>query len=94
MRAVRAALAMRREWELISDGFVKAQEWERQGRLAEAATAYVEAVSADPGDLPAWRALGMLYVRVGREDWARRCFSEALRLVPLDREARKRLAQR
>jgi cytochrome c-type biogenesis protein CcmH/NrfG len=50
------------------------------------------AATADAADGEAWRGMGRLYTRMGRADYAKRCWAEVLRLSPEDPEAKGFLA--
>jgi hypothetical protein len=74
-------------YQVLSEGYVLGQDLEQQGKAREALSAYRLALSGDPGDLPSWRALAHLYVRFGREDYARSCYLQILKLKGSDSEA-------
>ena len=66
-------------------------ELEVQGRLADAVR-LSDALRADPlADAGVRTAIGELLLRLGREDEARRAFSEIVEFAPLDELARRRL---
>jgi hypothetical protein len=65
------------EYRILSDGYVKAQGLERDGKDLAAVEAYVRALGEDAKDLPSWRALGALYQKLGKADWAAHCLAEA-----------------
>ncbi len=66
-------------------------ELEAQGRVADAVR-LADALRADPlADAGVRTAVGELLLRLGREDEARRAFSEIVEFAPLDELARRRL---
>jgi hypothetical protein len=80
-------------FRVLSDGVVKARALEAAGQFGGAATAYVEALKFNPKDLPAWRSLGLLYDRLGKFEWAKRCYMQVLNLDPGDAEVRAKMGQ-
>ena len=56
----------------------------RQGRYAEAAAHFAEAIRLQPGDVPAHRNLGLVFSHLGKYESAKAQFAEAIRLEPGD----------
>jgi tetratricopeptide (TPR) repeat protein len=73
------------EFELPADEVARAQQLAKEGRLAEAVQAYTEVLRKNPQDARAWWELGNLYYRVGRKDYALKCFEAVVKLRPNDR---------
>ncbi len=79
-----AAKTLMLRFNLAPEYFTQGQVLEKQGKVAEAAQAYINAVKANPKDDAAWRALGGVYYRAGRKNEAILCFERTLSLEPGD----------
>ncbi|HET9869560.1 MAG TPA: tetratricopeptide repeat protein, partial [bacterium] len=64
------------------------RQLEKEGKDAQAAQAYVEALKTDPQNNRLWGALGRLYYRLGKKDYAVQCFEKELRLEPKNQPLR------
>lgn len=70
------------EVQLPAETLRQGKELEDQGRAVEAIRLYIQSVQNDQKDLLAWWGLGNAYYRLGREDYARQCFEQVLRIKP------------
>jgi len=82
------------QFSLPPDHATNAANFEAQGHLAEAVAEWQAALAETPGDAAAWRALGDLYWRAGRQDYATRCYESSLRWRPGQADLRQWLDAR
>ena len=76
------------QFQVPQSALKQAQNFEKEGRYREAVQAYNQAIQLNPQGIAAWRGLGMVYYRLGRHEFAIRCFEEVLRLNPSDTRLR------
>ena len=77
---------------VLSDDYIRGQEFEAQGKVEEAVSAYRTAVARDPADKESWKALAIIYDRNGDTDYAATCYRKILALSPGDEAATRWLA--
>ncbi len=65
----------------------------REGKFAEAASAYQAAIRANPNSADAWTGMGRTLLRLGRPPDAVLCLRKALQLKPGDAEIQSALAR-
>jgi tetratricopeptide (TPR) repeat protein len=70
------------DFEEASEGLASARTSVKEGRLAEAVREYVDWLSKNPRDAQAWWELGGLYYRLGKKDYAIKCYESVLALKP------------
>lgn len=70
------------EFTVAPDALKQARSLEDQGRYLEAVQAYNQIISKSPQNAGAWWRLGNCYVRLGRKDYALRCFERVLKIKP------------
>jgi hypothetical protein len=69
-------------FEEAPEGLLAARSLAKEGRSVEAVRAYVDWIGKNPQDAQAWWELGMLYYRLGKKDYAVKCFESVLNLQP------------
>jgi tetratricopeptide (TPR) repeat protein len=69
-------------FEEAPEGLLAARSMAKEGRSVEAVKAYVDWIGKNPRDAQAWWELGVLYYRLGKKDYAVKCFESVLNLQP------------
>lgn len=69
-------------FEEAPEGLIAARSMAKDGRSVEAVKAYVDWIGKNPRDAQAWWELGVLYYRLGKKEYAVKCFESVLNLDP------------
>jgi tetratricopeptide (TPR) repeat protein len=69
-------------FEEAPEGLATARSLAKEGRSAEAVKAYVDWIGKNSRDAQAWWELGSLYYRLGKKEYALKCFESVLTLQP------------